>query len=170
MRSLRRRSAALAFSRSGPEMQPTGGRRAACRAPARAPRMQGAAGRPGEARPLQGKARAESPCGSLSRPGLGVRSPGPEKSRLRDRLFSPLLTPTGHFQGMGQVCAWCQDEIGAKSGRYVRSTAQVSHGMCRPCLDARIAALSAIGSLVHEPDRGRAPRQRVLEGAPFAPA
>ena len=64
---------------------------------------------------------------------------------------------------MGQVCAWCEDEIGASS------LGRVSHGMCRPCFDARIAALPAIRHVL-EPDRARNPKQprQVFEATPLA--
>jgi hypothetical protein len=72
-----------------------------------------------------------------------------------------------HFLAMGQVCAWCQDEIGPKGKSP--SLGRTSHGICRSCLDARIAALAPT-QLRGEPSRSqglRAPR-RVLEALPLA--
>ena len=96
--------------------------------------------------------------------GCGVPAPG--NPAFGTSFFRHLLPRPDHFQGMRQVCAWCHEEIGANDER---SLGRVSHGMCRTCRAAKIAALPATG-LAQEPDRGRAPRQlgRVLEAAPFA--
>jgi hypothetical protein len=71
---------------------------------------------------------------------------------------------------MGHVCAWCRDEISASDGGHSRPLDAVSHGICRPCLDARIAALPPIRTRARDLDQGRAARPSVrgLERAPFA--
>jgi hypothetical protein len=39
------------------------------------------------------------------------------------------------------LCAWCDDTI--EAGAPALAAAPVSHGICRPCLDAQLAALQA---------------------------
>jgi len=68
---------------------------------------------------------------------------------------------------MGQVCAWCHDEIaGSDDGER---PGRVSHGICRPCLSAKLAALPGI--LRANPVGPDRPSRRLvpgLEGSPLA--
>jgi hypothetical protein len=146
--------------------QPTGGAPAACRVPATAPRVQGAAGRRGTGSPCREKEAQKRgglrPCGQD--PGIGVPAPGIPVFGTDFSCHLP--PPSDHYQDMGQVCAWCHDEIAGGDDRG--NLGRVSHGICQPCLAAKLSTLPPV-LLAKQAGPARTRRAiPALERVPFA--
>ena len=98
-------------------------------------------------------------------PSLGV--PFPRNPVFGTDLLCHLPPRSDHLLDMGQVCAWCHDEIAGSDDR--ERFGRVSHGICRPCLTERLAALPGIlRANPAGPDRPSRRLIRELEGSPLA--